>query len=265
MNNIAAASLICERTNTTKSFIQINFEIKKLTNSPSMNRLCCWMISSHKCLCCSKRCTTKFFCRMRLSLSSAWDCISAFSISSSWTLQRRPRISRCSSELTLRGSSSSRRRARSRSSRNLRSSSPLKDRDGDLISPGFYKSIQNYVYFWARCRRATLLFFKMLMDKPTFCFWIFFRSSISVFRFSRATATSRVTVLSGGDSEESESFSLSSLLTLSFLLSARHFLLRLFHSCSQLEEEKAVSVSDTILGLKVNSSTSHLFLIISGQ
>lgn len=84
------------------------------------------MISSHRCLCCSNRCTTKFFCRMTLSLSSAWDCISAFSISSSWTLQRRPRTSRCSSELTRRGSSSSKRRARSRSSRNLRSNNAFR-------------------------------------------------------------------------------------------------------------------------------------------
>lgn len=97
--------------------------------SPSMNCLCCWMISSHRCLCCAKRCTTKFFWRMTLSLSSACDCISAFSISSSWTLQRRPSTSRCSSELTRRGSSSSKRRAWSWSSRNLRSNNVLIQKD----------------------------------------------------------------------------------------------------------------------------------------
>lgn len=71
-------------------------------------------------------------------------------------------------------------------------------------------------------------------ENPTFCLWIFFCSATSVTRFSRAIATSWVSVLSGGDSGESESFSLSSLLILSFLLSARHFLLRLLCSCSQL-------------------------------
>lgn len=105
-----------------------NFGVIMLTYSPSMNCLCCWIISSHRCLCCSKRCTTKFFCRITLSLSRAWDCISAFSISSSWTLQRSPRTSRCSSELTRRGSSSSKRRAWSRSSRNLRSSNAFKQK-----------------------------------------------------------------------------------------------------------------------------------------
>lgn len=73
-----------------------------------------------------------------------------------------------------------------------------------------------------------------ILKKQTFCFWIFFCSAMRVTKFSRATATSRVSVLSGGESGESESFSLSSLLTLSFLLSERHFLLRLLCSCSQL-------------------------------
>lgn len=85
-------------------------------DSPSINCRCCWMISWQRCLCCSKRCTTTFFCRITLSLSSALDCISAFSISSSWTLQRRQSTSLCSSELTRRGRSSSRRRAFSLSS-----------------------------------------------------------------------------------------------------------------------------------------------------
>lgn len=75
---------------------------------------------------------------------------------------------------------------------------------------------------------------------------------MSVTRFSRAIATSWVSVLSGGDSGESESFSLSSLLTLSFLFSARHFLLRLLCSCSQLGEKNKrfnCSQSNSWLGL----------------
>ncbi len=195
-----------------------------------MNRLCCCMISSHRCLCCSKRCTTKFFCLMTLSLSSACDCISAFSISSSWTLQRRPRTSRCSSELTWRGSSSSKRWARSRSSKNLRSSNVLR------MSERKNRVRCLHVSFLRHERQLNYVTHSSL----TFCFCIFFCSAMSVTRFSRAIATCWVSVLSGGDSGESESFSLSSLLTLSFLLSALHFLLRRLRSCSQLGDKKLV-------------------------
>lgn len=88
------------------------------------------------------------------------------------------------------------------------------------------------------CRTIFRWFWKQLTGNPTFCFWILFCSAMSVTRFSRATATSWVSALSGGDSGQSESFSLSSLLMLSFLLSARHFLLRLLRSCSQLQKKK---------------------------
>lgn len=74
-------------------------------------------------------------------------------------------------------------------------------------------------------------------DTRTFCFRIFFWSAMRVTRVSLATATCWVSVLSGGDSGESESFSLSSLLKLSFLFSARHFLLRRILSCSQLRRQ----------------------------
>lgn len=208
-----------------------------------MNCLCCWMILSHRCLCCSKRCTTKFFCRMTLSLSSACDCISAFSISSSWTLQRRPRTSRCSSELTRRGSSSSRRCAWSRSSRNLRSSNALRMSG---------KKYSHWVHDLLPLEPSTpFVYYFVYVTLPTFCLWIFFCSAMSVTRFSRAIATSWVSVLSGGDSGESESFSLSSLLTLSFLLSARHFLLRLLRSCSQLRDKQHKPCFATVVLISV--------------
>lgn len=72
----------------------------------------------------------------------------------------------------------------------------------------------------------------------TFCLRIFFCSAISTTRFSLAMATSWVSVLSGGESGVSESFSLSSLLKLSFLCSPRHFLWCLLRSCSQLKRNK---------------------------
>lgn len=72
----------------------------------------------------------------------------------------------------------------------------------------------------------------------TFCLCIFFCSAISTTRFSLAMATSWVSVLSGGESGVSESFSLSSLLKLSFLCSPRHFLWCLLRSCSQLKRNK---------------------------
>lgn len=218
----ALADCGLEEGNRKSLMLRSQVPISPLTlNSPSINCLCCWMISSHRWLYCSKRCTTKFFCRMTLSFSSACDCISAFSISSSWTLQRRPRTSRCSSELTLRGSSSSRRRAWSRSSTNWCSSR----------------------FWWQQARSKidnslVILSREETRTKPTFCFWIFFCSAARKVRFSRASSTSWVSVVSGGDSVESESFSLSSFLTLSFLLSARHLLLRLLLSCSQLRKEK---------------------------
>lgn len=187
-----------------------------------MNCRCCWMISSHKCVCCSKRCTTKFFWRMTLSFSSACDWISVFSISSSWTLQRRARTSRCWSELDRRCSSSSWRRAWSRSSRSLRSSSTWRGggrgRWDEGWKEGSFSSSRQESGSAAR----------------TFCLWSFFCSAVSVTRFSRASLTSWDSVLSGGDSGESESFSLSSFFRLSFFLSACHFLLCLLCSCSQL-------------------------------
>lgn len=61
---------------------------------------------------------------------------------------------------------------------------------------------------------------------------------MSVTRFSLAMATSGVSELSGRDSGESESFSLSSLLKLSFLLSPCHFFLLLKRSCSQLDTDR---------------------------
>lgn len=71
----------------------------------------------------------------------------------------------------------------------------------------------------------------------TFCLWSFFCSAVSVSRFSRASLTSWDSVLSGGVSGESESFSLSSFFRLSFFLSACHFLLCWLCSCSQLGQK----------------------------
>lgn len=68
----------------------------------------------------------------------------------------------------------------------------------------------------------------------TFCLWSFFCSAVRATRASRASLTSWDSLLSGGDSGESESFSLSSFLRLSFFLSACHLRLCLLRSCSQL-------------------------------
>lgn len=95
----------------------------------------------------------------------------------------------------------------------------------------------------------------------TFCFCIFFCSVMSVTRFSLAMATSCVSVLSGNDSGESESFSLSSLLKVSFLLSPCHFFLLLKRSCSQLDGDRLYfnnKISNQAF-ISKKDSTSSLF------
>lgn len=91
---------------------------------PSMTCRWPWMISSQRLRCCSRRRTASRRWRSAPSRSSACDCISVFSTSSSCTRHSRLSTSRCSSEPMRRGSVSSRRRPRARSSRQRCSSAP---------------------------------------------------------------------------------------------------------------------------------------------
>ncbi|KAL4676958.1 hypothetical protein H8957_008624 [Semnopithecus entellus] len=87
-----------------------------------------WIISSQRLRCCSRRRTASWRWRSAPSRSSACDCISVFSTSSSCTRHSRLSTSRCSSEPMRPGSVSSRRRPRTRSSRQRCSSASCRRR-----------------------------------------------------------------------------------------------------------------------------------------